>query len=245
MPTAMINKKILLLIAAILSIAASISGMAFLDTASEEFMSSREYALADSSNNNSSNNSITLASQEKLISTPQNLSPGSGYYSSHPIAMNIGSGSRTVISNDDSATSMSHEVGSAREFSSVAEYGAQSSGLKNAFGESRSATTHMSIDESVTSGRVNIGVLVGEGSQNGAGQSRFGPGQSAWRDPAIEMEEEYVGTYNISKNFTVDRSYSAQKGHNGWLDCCGDNYTMSISWPKTIRADDVFNCYRG
>jgi hypothetical protein len=103
----------------------------------------------------------------------------------------------------------------------------------------------MRIDESVTSGRVNIGVLMGEGGADGAGQSSFDPRQSAWRDPALEINEEYVGTYNISKNFTLNSSYSTRNGRDGYLNCCRDNYIMSISAPRLIRADDVFNCYRG
>ena len=103
---------------------------------------------------------------------------------------------------------MSHEVGSARETARNADYLAQSSGSRNAFGRTGSTTTQMRIEETVTDGKVNMGVLVEEDGKAGAGQSRLDPRRSAWRNPAIEIEEEYIGTFNISKNLTYNSNYS-------------------------------------
>lgn len=239
------NKNaLLLMIAAMLCPAlAGISGMATLDAASAEFMANMGEAPAGSDNNSSSFDSISLQGRENLVSAPRNLSPG-GYYSSHPISIGQGSGSRTQISNADSATFMSHEVGSAREMARNADYLVQSSGSRNAFGRTGSTTTQMRIEEKVTEGKVNMGVLVGEDGKTGAGQSRLDPRQSAWRNPAIEIEEEYIGTFNISKNLTYNSNYSLGLDRDCWLNCCGDDCFISLSPPKLIRADDVFNCHR-
>jgi len=241
----MSKNALLLMIAAMLCPAlAGLSGMATLDAASAEFMANMGEALAGSADNSSSFNSISLQGRENLVSAPRNLSPGGGYYSTHPISIGQGSGSRTEISNADSATSMSHEVGSARETARKADYLVQSSGSRNAFGRTGSTTTQMRIEETVTDGKVNMGVLVEEDGKAGAGQSRLDPRRSAWRNPAIEIEEEYIGTFNISKNLTYNSNYSVGLDRDCWLNCCGDDCIISLSPPKLIRADDVFNCHR-
>lgn len=235
----------LLVIAAMLCLNLSgISGMATLDAASAEFMTHMDEPVVGSANNSSGFDSISLEGRENLVRGPQNLSPGSGYYSSHPISMGLVSGSRTEISNADSSTSMSHEVGPAREVSRDAEYLVQSSGSRNALGKTGSTTTHMKIDETVTDGKVNVGVLVGENGNGGLGSSRLDPLHSAWRDPAIEIDEEYIGTFNISKNLTFGSSYSLRRDCDSWLDCCGDDHIIRISAPRLVSADDVFNCSR-
>ena len=231
----------MLIVAALLCPAlAGLSG-ATLDAASAEFMAS--IGRAESQANNSSQDSIAFAGRDELISSPQNLTPGGGYYSTNPIFMGSGSGSRTEIYNADSATSISHEIAAAREASREAEYLVQSSGVKGPLGKSGFTTTQMRIDETVTDGRVNLGVLVGESGKGKAGRS-LDPRHSAWRDPAIEIDEEYIGTFNISKNLTYNSSYSVTRNRDGWLNCCGDDQIISLSPPGLVSADDVFNCYR-
>ena len=244
---AMRDRRIeLLIVAALLCPAlAGLSG-ATLDAASAEFMAG--IGRAQSQANNSSQDSITFAVRDELVSSSQNLTPGGGYYSTNPILMGQGSGSRTEISNADSATSMSHEIAAAREASREAsreaEYLVQSSGVKGPMGKSGFTTTQMKIDESVTDGRVNLGVLVGESGKAGAGSRSLDPRHSTWRDPAIEIDEDYIGTFNISKNLTYNSSYSFTRNRDGWLNCCGDDHIISLSPPGLVSADDVFNCYR-
>ena len=221
---------------------AGLSG-ATLDAASAEFMAGIGEALACSSNNNSSQDSIAFASRDELIRSPQNLSLGGGYYSTNPMLMGSGSGSRTEIFNADSATSMSHEIASAKEASREAEYLVQSSGVRGPMGKSGFTTTQMRIDETVTDGKVNLGVLVGGGEKGGAGSSSD-PRLSAWRDPVIEIDEDYIGTFNISKNLTYNSSYSVRLGRDSWLNCCRDSQIAPISSPRFVSADDVFNCSR-
>ena len=233
---------LLILAAMLLSALAGLSG-ATLDAASAEFIAGIGDALACFSNNNSSQDSIAFASRDELISSPQNLSLGGGYYSTHPMLMGSGSGSRTEIFNADSATSMSHEIASAKEASREAEYLVQSSGIRGPMGKSGFTTTQMRIDETVTDGKVNLGALVGGGEKGGAGSSSD-PRLSAWRDPVIEIDEDYIGTFNISKNLIYNSSYSVRLDRDGWLNCCRDSQIVPISSPRFVSADDVFNCSR-
>ena len=232
----------MLIVAALLCPAlAGLSG-ATLDAASAEFMASIGHAEPRASN--SSQDSIAFAGRDELISSPQNLTPGGGYYSTNPILMGQGSGSRTEIYNADSATSMSHEIAAARGASREAEYLVQSSGIKGPMGKSGFTTTQMKIDETVTDGKVNLGVLVGESGKVGAGSRSLDPRHSAWRNPAIEIDEVYIGTFNISKNLTYNSSYSVTRNKDGWLSCCGDDRIISLNPSGLVSADDVFNCHR-
>lgn len=247
--TAMAEKRIcqamrieLLIVAAMLfSALAGLSG-ATLDAASAEFMAS--IGRAEFQANNSSHDSIAFAGRDELISSLHNLTPGGGYYSTNPILMGPGTGSRTEIYNADSATSMSHEVGTAREVSREAEYLVQSSGSRSPLGRTGFTTTQMSINEVVTDGKVNIGVLVGEGGKGRAGASSLDPRNSAWRDPDILIDEDYIGTFNISKNLAFNSSYSLIREREGWLKCCGEDGIIIPPPPELISAEDVFDCHR-
>lgn len=239
----MLNRTVLLLSVLFALVATGAAIVASQDLASEGFIKGNAYATEDSSYNNSS---ISFIGQNKIVSSPVDLSVGSGYYSSHPIAVGLGIGSRTQLVNADSATSMSHEVGFAREVSGKTEYAVSSSSSSQGDYENiNSATTHMQIDEIVTSGRVHFGVLSGSDSSAGKnGNSGTDPMVSAWKNPAIEIEEEYIGTYHISKNFTISDGYAKRSASDGWLICCGGSYDTYLPEPVLISADDVFNCKR-
>jgi hypothetical protein len=193
-----------------------------------------EGAVQTNSSYNSS--AISFASENRISSSPVALMPGGGYYSSHPFAIGGGIGSRTVLSNTDSnsATSMSHEVGFAQNLSGRREYSASSRSTHSEYEDSSYTTTAMKVDETVASGKVEIGVLSG------------GDGY-AWKNPAIEIEEEYIGTYHIAKNFSINSSYSKMRAFDGWQNCCGAigvGYGLPLPRLSLLSADDVFNCRR-
>jgi hypothetical protein len=189
---------------------------------------SNDFINANSSYNNSA---IFFVSENKISSAPVDLTPGNGYYSSHPFAIGGGIGSRTELSNANSATSMSHEVSFAQDLSGKREYSATSRSMQSGYENIDHATTQMQIDETVTSGKVQIGVLSGSDGH-------------AWKNPAIEIEEEYIGTYHIAKNFAINNSYSKKRAFDGWLNCCGGSYDIYPPKQVLLSADDVFNCMR-
>ncbi|MDD4652873.1 MAG: hypothetical protein PHQ34_11650 [Methanothrix sp.] len=212
--------------------------MISLATAVISAVASLDQLPEDAVRSNSSYNStaISFVSENRISSAPVVLMPGSGYYSSHPFVIGGAIGSRTVLSNGDFAagTSMSHEVGFASNLSGRREYSASSRSTHSEYEDSSYTTTAMKIDESVASGKVEIGVLSG------------GEG-NAWKNPAIEIEEEYVGTYHITKNYTINNSFSNARAFDGWLYCCGAigaGYGITPPRLSLISADDVFTCKR-
>ena len=219
--TTMQNRIIVLLLSVMFLLAAT----AVVAPASH-YPVSEDSVTGNSSYNNSS---ISFTGQNIISGAPVDLSVGSGYYSSHPIAVGSKIGSRTELVNGDFATSMSHEVGFAEEISGRTEYAATSRSMRGDYENINFATTQMQIDETVTSGKVHIGVLSGSDGH-------------AWKNPAIEIEEEYIGTYHITKNFAINNSYSKKGFKDGWLNCCGGSYDIYPPKPVLLSADDVFNC---
>lgn len=237
-----LGKNALPLIVMVLLMATVNSIMALPDVFSGDFIRNSNCTSSNGSFFGSCNTSaIALSSQQEINSSPADISAGSGYYSTHPIAVRLGSGSRTTITNGNSATSMSHEVSFAQAVSGNSGYSASTSSSRDPFGGTSSASTAMHIDETVASGRVSIGVIVGD---DGTGRNSYGgvdPMTSAWKDPAIEIEEEYVGTYHISKNFSMNNSQSFKRTTSDGYYCCDPNYLIFPSNQAFLSADDVFN----
>ena len=119
--------------------------------AASQYPVSEDFITGNSSYNNSS---ISFIGQNIITGAPVDLSAGSGYYSSHPIAVGSANRQPDRAFNANSATSMSHEVGSAREVSGRTEYAATSSSRQGEYENINFATTQMQIDETVTSGKV-------------------------------------------------------------------------------------------
>jgi len=197
--------------------------------------------IGDSSDNSSN---IRLESQNNDTGAPVSIAVGTGYYSSHPVAYNSAISSQTQLVNMGAATSMQHSVQSAKGISGSSEYMVRES--ENIRGDSEyssTTSTQMRIDENVIEGKVNIGALQGSDASGWeTGRGGWGPTTSAWKNPAIEIDEEYIGTYHISKNITFSKSEHKLMSADSWLNCCSGNY-FDIFPPKpvSISADDVFS----
>ena len=198
-------------------------------------------SIGDSSYNSSI---ISLESQNNDTCAPVNINVGTGYYSSHPVAYNSAISSQTQLENTGAATSMQHSVQSAKGISGSSEYMVRES--ENIRGDSEyssTTSTQMRIDENVTRGKVHIGALQGSDASGWeTGRGGWGPTTSAWKNPAIEIDEEYIGTYHISKNITFSKMDRKLVSIDSWLNCCSGNY-FDIFPPKpvSVSADDVFS----
>jgi len=146
-------------------------------------------------------------------------------------------GSSTQIINAGSGTVLSHSASSAQSLSRDAVYGVYS--VSSSHGAAASSSSHMQVDESIVSGRSTFSVV---SASSGSRMS-----SSAWKDPEIEIEEEYIGTFHITKNFTINESNVVRTNAGIWLILsaggCGVNLTgYGGRVPPT--ADDVFDCRR-
>jgi len=123
---------------------------------------------------------------------------------------------RTEMSNAGS-TMMAHSASTDQSLTTSAEYEASSTSSMGGMGDTQSSASSksvMQIDESIVSGRATFSVISGGG---GSGTAGGGRGESAWKSPKIEIEEEYIGTYHISKSFAVNESHVLRRDFDGWL----------------------------
>jgi hypothetical protein len=195
-----------------------------------------------SDNNVDYNNSSRIQFMEKSSQTysPVTSSIGTGYYSSHPISLSSLFGGQSWIKNRHSGTSMSHEVSGARGYDGGYELMAEENELRlNGMEVTSTATTQMIINEDITSGKAHIGVLQGSAPDH-VSLNRV-PSSTAWKDPALEIDEDYIGTFHIEKNMTLELSYEQIRKMEEWLNCCGGYFDPSGKVKGHISAESVFD----
>ncbi len=167
-------------------------------------------------------------------------------------SVSFSSSSGTEIFNAGSGTLMSHFSSSEQSYTRSAEYEVSSVSSSEGDLQSSAATSHMQVDESIVSGKATYGVVSGGGSSR---SSATGMKSTAWKNPEIEIDEEYIGTYHISKNFTISEDHVARRAADDWLDIIflGGGNPYSPPYPTglfnltgnsslaLLSADDVFD----
>lgn len=181
------------------------------------------------------------------ISNPNsslNNTDENGHYSSHPVAYFAPVSSRTeVVNKGSSPASMHHSIQSAREVSGSAEYIVSERSYQEGDSIGVSSTfVGMKIDETVTQGKVNIGAFQADRSQSRTGQAA-GSKANAWKNPALELDEEYIGSFHISKNMNISSNDIILAGAYSWLGYDPVYPSFTPSEPLTISADDVFEIW--
>jgi hypothetical protein len=131
-------------------------------------------------------------------------------------------GRDTWIKNQRSGASMSNEVSGARSLSGEMVVSAEDSSVWGYYGHSGISNMQMNLNEDVTDGTVHIGALQGE-AQN-IWDSAVPPSATAIKDPKLEIDEDYVGTYHIEKNMTMSMPYGRFLAYQDWLPCCSQGY---------------------
>ncbi|MDD1740215.1 MAG: hypothetical protein LUQ30_05235, partial [Methanothrix sp.] len=65
-----------------------------------------------------------------------------------------------------------------------------------------------------------------------------------WKDPAIEIDEDYWGTYHIEKNMTLEVPYHIVCKKDDWLPCCFSGFDDMNPLDKKVfkSATGVFDC---
>lgn len=244
-------KSVLLIIVYFIIISAATVSSSEPARASKSLQDAPAHDGYNSSYNSSYNNSsISFVGQNKIVQAPTTISVGSGYYSSHPISYGSVIGSQTSIKNKRSSASMQQDINYAHGVNGRMDVMAtDSSRSRDGSKSSGTSTTQMKVDENVTEGHVHIGVLQGSDDSNrgtgsdGTINSGTDPLVEAWKKPAMEIDEDYIGTYHIYKNMTIQTSYNQNKRNNSWLDFTNGGYPdMNLPDPVSTDADSVFNC---
>jgi hypothetical protein len=193
----------------------------------------------ESNNANVSANSSSLQAQDHSVisQAPKIIGIGKGYYADHPINYNSSFGRQTWLKNRANGASMNHEVGSAHNLSQTLEMSARDIQQRDEWGISGYSGIQMKVSEDVQEGRVSIGVL--QGGTSGTGMP---PSATALRNPTLEIEEDYIGTFHIEKNISIQEPVRQIWQNYSWLPCCAGSYFDNPeSERKHLSAERIFN----
>ncbi|MDQ1262606.1 MAG: hypothetical protein QG575_1787 [Euryarchaeota archaeon] len=194
-----------------------------------------------------------------MVYAPMRIAVGTGYYAANPLEYASLLKEKTWVKNYLAGTSMHHEVEYAHALDKELEIVAKDKFNYTYDPELESVGyTQMKLVEDVTDGKAHIGVLqandnfasqVAENANNeDLSDNLFGMAdtKSAWKNPSIEIDEDYWGTYHIEKNMTLEVPYHLIQKSDDWLPCCFGGYlTMPTGVVNDMRlkgAKGVFDC---
>ena len=183
---------------------------------------------------------IQFKEDNAMVYAPMKIAVGTGYYAANPLDYSSLLKEQTWVKNYRAATSMEHEVEYAhaldKELNLVAKERFNYTYDPIYEGD---AMTQMKVNEDVTDGKVHLGILQGDQTwvtnNNDAYNivAKYGDEQiitkapltyTAWKHPAIDIDEDYWGTYHIEKNMTLDVPYKRVTSSDDWLPCCFGGY---------------------
>jgi len=184
-----------------------------------------------------------------MVYAPMKIAVGNGYYAANPLDYSSLLKEKTWVKNYLAGTSMHHEVEYAHALDKELEIVAKDKTNMTWDPEFESVGyTQMKINEDVTDGKAHIGVL--QANENYANlmvgdlDNAFLGRKSAWKNPSIEIDEDYWGTYHIEKNMTLEVPYHLIQKRDDWLPCCFGGFTdMNLIDKKAFKsATGVFDC---
>jgi hypothetical protein len=208
---------------------------------------------------------IQFKEDNSMVYAPMQIRVGNGYYAANPLAYDSLLKEATWIKNYRAGTSMHHEVEYAHALDKELEVVAKEyrNYSYDPYWEGLGITS-MKILEDVTDGKAHIGVL--QASRNiidrGAlsmdvsdvsasafqslvrGRGLGKPG-TVWHNPAIEIDEDYWGTYHIEKNITIEVPFKEIRLPDNWLPCCFEGWaTMPPIYQRKFGRDTagIFDC---
>ena len=199
--------------------------------------------------NDFSQNCIQFKEDNSMVYAPMRIAVGNGYYAANPLDYSSLLKEKTWVKNYRAGTSMHHEVEYAHALDKELNIN-----VKDLFNYTYdpetigNGYTQMTVTEDVTDGKAHIGVL--QAAENFAAlnaldaSDSFGGAKSAWRNPAIEIDEDYWGTYHIEKNMTLEVPYHLIQKSEDWLPCCFGGFDdMNYLDKKAFKsATGVFDC---
>jgi hypothetical protein len=198
---------------------------------------------------------ISFVEQNEMAYSPVAMVYGTGYYTENPIVYNSKLKERTEAKNydgsncnypsDGDAVSMVHQIEYASAFvkdigvhleniekSPKKVYNKDTKKYDSTYSSSPInglSSTRMNIEEEVTEGSVHIGQLL---TKSGEG----------WKNPLIEIDENYAGTFKITKNMEISTCCSGSKPKKDWLSCCFGGYGGMDDEDKLWGEEEIFDC---
>jgi len=182
---------------------------------------------------------VQMDEDGQMVYNPLVMAIGSRYYDLHPVAFNSLLNEEYWIKNRDGLNSLHHSVD-------------QAHGLNIAFNAQTDAINNtMNINENLVNGRAHFGALQLVGipvdempEEDSEDVQVLGLAMKAWKNPLIEMDEDYVGSYNIKKNMNLYTYSDDDLREDPWLPCCSAGFMdMNYEDAKAFKsAKGIFDC---
>ena len=195
---------------------------------------------------------ISFLEQNEMVYSPMAFAYGTGWYEKNPIVYNSKLKEKTWGKNyqPEMGVSMHHQIEYASAF--VKDIGVELQCIEEVpryieqiptSKESRFSSTpedgiglvRMKIEEEVTEGVVHIGELV-------VARDRYKTKEHGWKNPIIEIDENYVGTFKIQKNMEFTACKAAKKPRPDWLSCCVGGYSTMAEDDRMWGEKEIFDC---
>jgi hypothetical protein len=182
---------------------------------------------------------IHVNEDSKMTYSPSVIGIGSRYYSHNHVVFNSLLKEEDWIKNRDGLNSLHHLVDQAHGLDKVLD--AQSDATNNT----------MNIEEYLIDGRAHFGVLqlqgipVDEVPEDDSEEVQvLDSAMKTWKEPLIELDEEYRGNFHIRKNMNLYTYSEEEEKEDPWLPCCSGGFSdINYSDAKAFEsASGVFDC---
>ena len=155
------------------------------------------------------NSIVTYTRQYDNIQSPTTFAYGTGWYASHPIQYNSLLKDKTEARSYQEAASMHRQVEYARAVKGDIAVDINCTGpTDKADGK---GILSMKIDDDVTGGTLHIGELL---------LSPKVKNQLKLKDPLIEVDNDYIGDFQVQKTMKLEITKSREYSQEDWLPCC-------------------------
>ncbi|MFB3765940.1 MAG: hypothetical protein ACE14P_11940 [Methanotrichaceae archaeon] len=172
---------------------------------------------------------------------PMAMGVGSRYYAQHPITFDSLLKEEEWIKNRDGLNSLYHRADNAHGLNMKID------------AQSDATNTTMSVDEDLIDGQVHFKAIqlanipVDEEPEEGDSEEApvLGMAMKAWKNPEVDMDEDYWGTFHITKNMAFSASSEEKETEEEWLPCCSNGwYNMNAYDQKGFgkSANGIFDC---
>lgn len=175
---------------------------------------------------------IHFVEQNEMTYAPVAFAYGTGWYEKNPIVYNSKLKERTEGKSYQEGVSMVHQIEYASAFKKDVGVDLECIEGTKADGDKGHGLARMKIEEEVVEGTVHIGQLYTDPKSKDHG----------WKNPLIEIDENYVGSFRITKNMEVCAEKDKPSKPKDWLSCCFGGYDGMDDTDKLWGEEEIFDC---